>query len=43
MYEQLKDKAETVDFSGLDNDSKNFHFDDNIFETYDKFDNFGKT
>ncbi|WP_169313414.1 hypothetical protein [Treponema primitia] len=43
LYEQLGSKAETIDFSGLDNDSKEFHFDDTTFKTYDKFDNLSKT
>jgi Fe-S-cluster containining protein len=38
FYEQRKDKAEIVDISGLENDSHNYHFDDNILGTYKKFD-----
>jgi Fe-S-cluster containining protein len=38
LYEQIKDRAEIVDISGLENDSKNYYFDDNILGTYNKFD-----
>jgi len=38
LYEQIRDRAEIVDISGLENDSKNYYFDDSILGAYDKFD-----
>jgi Fe-S-cluster containining protein len=38
LYEQIKDRAEIVDISNLENDSKNYCFDDDFLETYNKFD-----
>jgi len=38
FYEQRKGKAEIVNISGLENDSKDYHFDNNILGTYEKFD-----
>jgi len=37
QYEQRKDRAEIVDLSGLENDSKNYSFDDIIPGPFDKF------
>jgi Fe-S-cluster containining protein len=38
LYEQIKDRAEIVDVSSLENDSKNYCFDDSVLGTYNKFD-----
>jgi Fe-S-cluster containining protein len=35
LYEKFRDKAEIVDISSLENDRKNYSFDDIILETYD--------
>jgi Fe-S-cluster containining protein len=44
QYEALKDRAEIVDFIGLENDNKNFNFNESISETYDRFfDNYKKS
>lgn len=36
LYEQMKDKAQIVDISALENDSNNYYFNDNILGTNDK-------
>lgn len=42
-YAQLSNRAETIDFSGLENDSNEFYFNDAIFKTHDKIDALEKT
>jgi Fe-S-cluster containining protein len=37
LYEQARDRSEIVDICGLENDSKNYHFDDSILDINDKF------
>jgi Fe-S-cluster containining protein len=40
---RFKDRTESIITSGLDNDYKNYLFDDNVLETYKKFNNIEKT
>jgi hypothetical protein len=42
IYELSKKRAETVEISGLENDSKSYHFDDGILKTYEKFNDLNK-
>jgi hypothetical protein len=42
MHNAFKDRAENVISMGLDNDNKNYRFDDYIFENYNKFSNLEK-
>jgi Fe-S-cluster containining protein len=37
QYLQIRDRAENIDISSLDNDSENYRFDDILLEIYDKF------
>jgi hypothetical protein len=41
-YESSKNRAETVEISGLENDSKSYYFDEGILRTYEKFNNLNK-
>ena len=41
-YETSKNRAETVEISGLENDSKNYYFGEDILRTYEKFNNLNK-
>jgi hypothetical protein len=43
MYNALKNRAESVITMGLDNDSKNYHFDDSVLGTFSKFSDLERT